>query len=151
MSLNGPPAASRQFWAQSYSRAPSTPAPGQAKGINRNVVYGLVAAAVLGFPLVILVIAWDSGALGSGANSAFAGLGRILVGVIAVGGVLGVAGFFAFKQFKSMPQHRGTWIRVTSDVLTVDERPGMAYRLRGATLGTWGMGGGSGGASSRVP
>jgi hypothetical protein len=145
MSVNGPPAASRRFWAQSSSRAPSTSAPGQVKGVNRYVVYGLAAVGVLGASLIILVIAWDSGALGSGVDPAFAGLGRILVSVVVLGGVFGGVGFI---YLKSLPRRRTTVIAVTSDVLTVDERPGMAYPLRGATLGTWGMTGGISGGTA---
>jgi hypothetical protein len=136
-------AASRRFWAQSSSPAPSTSAPGQKKGVNRYVVYGLAAVGVLAGALIILVIAWDFGALGSGVPPAFAGLGRVLVGVVVLGGAFGVVGYFSLKTtLKAYPQRRTTVIGVTSDVLTVDERPGMAYPLRGATLGTWGMAGG---------
>jgi hypothetical protein len=110
------------------------------KGISRPIVYGLVAVGVIGALMTVLV-AWDSGALGSVVDPAFAGLGRLFLPV-AVLGALGVVGFIFFKKsMKMVPQRRATVIGVNSDVLTVDERPGMAYPLRGATIGTWGAGG----------
>jgi hypothetical protein len=127
------PAASRRFWAQSSSRATSTPAPGQGKGVNRNVVYGLAAVGVLVAALVMLVIA----------NPAFAGFGQMLVGIVVLGSVFGVVGFFSWKKtMQAYPKRRSTVIGVTRHALTVDERPGTAYPFRGATLGTWGMWGG---------
>lgn len=97
--------------------------------------------------MTILVVARDRGALGSGIDPVVARLGPLLPGVVIVGGALGVVGYFSFRQFKSVPQLRVIEIGVASDVLTVDERPGMAYRLRGATLGTWSMGGMTGGTA----
>ena len=85
------PPPSRRFWAQTSSKAP-----GRGTGVDRYVRYGLVAAGTLGCSLVILFVAADTGLLGSGTNSTFAGVGRILVGPLVVGSVLGAAGYAAF-------------------------------------------------------
>jgi hypothetical protein len=111
-------------------------APDKAKIVNRYVVLGMVALAVVPALLAVPLLVLTRGAHGHAASNAFQILGTIFLFVV-VGGILAVVLMMTQSQARS--QNRGIVLRVTSRALTVDERPGESYPFLGAKLGTWGQ------------
>ena len=128
MSVNNGPAASRRyvahppFWGTKVARWTRNP---------MGIAIGFIAIITFCYGLYFLA---DS--LWSISNTS----GRtVYLVVIGLGGLLLLGGVYASVGWHD---RRRMGISVTSDGLTIDERPGDVYNFSDAKLGTWGVTGG---------